>query len=55
MWTLNLCLGSEYFDSSMREVWLRIYCSMLKILVTAALEEERLLASGSGKSTASSF
>ena len=43
LWTLEHCLGKEFFNKNLLNVWIRIYCAMLNVLVPAAIEEEKKL------------
>jgi hypothetical protein len=38
-WSLRKCLGSEY-DAETHKAWVRIFCSMLKVLVPNAVDWE---------------
>ena len=39
IWTFDKCLGAQ-FDNDMKMVWLKIYSSMLTVIVPAAVVEE---------------
>lgn len=49
MWTLEKCLGNEDWPSSSTS-WLNCYCVLIKVIIPAAIEEERAMKAGKSTS-----
>ncbi len=49
-WTLEKCLGKEYYTEELRMSWIKVYSIMLSIIVPAAHKEEAALAALGGTS-----